>query len=94
MWTGGKSNQSGIDAAVDDGNGRFEVKTAPAAVQVSLPGATNAVKRVLISDLKGRVVASARTSASSLTIPFVAPKGNYVANVVCNGRSQSVKFAF
>lgn len=89
-----KANQSGVAAVVGAENNRFEVKTQPAALHILLPGAVNASKRVLISDLKGRVLASACTSGSSLSVPFAAPKGSYVANVVCNGRSQSVKFAF
>ena len=63
-------------------------------ITLKCPGTKGQRKRVLISDLSGHVVASANSTDTAITLPLTAPKGVYVANVVCAGRSQSVKFTF
>lgn len=70
------------------------VSTEQGKVTLKCPGTKGQRKRVLISDLVGHVVATANTTDTTITLPLNAPKGVYVANVVCSGRSQSVKFVY
>lgn len=85
---------TGIDAATANDNADVRVNVGKKSVKLDLPGAKGASKRVLISDLSGRIVASATTGATTVELPMNAAAGTYVANVVCHGRSQSVKFVF
>ncbi len=68
------------------------VATGQNGVTVTWPGTAGLDKRVLISDLKGHVLTADNNSRESFTLPTPATAGVYIVNVVCNGRSQSVKF--
>lgn len=58
------------------------------SVRVCLPGTEGAPKRMLLSDLSGRIVDSASGSDECFT--FQAPaSGIYVVNTICAGRSYS-----
>lgn len=58
------------------------------SVKVCLPGTAGASKRMLLSDLSGRIVDSANGSDECFT--FRAPaSGIYVVNTICAGRSMS-----
>lgn len=59
-------------------------------VRVCLPGTDGVAKRLLISDLEGRVVANANGVDECYTLSVPA-KGIYVVNAVCAGRSHSLK---
>ncbi len=61
-------------------------------MSVSCPATDGASKRVLISDLAGRIVAQATSTAESIVLPLRAPQGIYVANVVCGGKATNIKF--
>ncbi len=61
------------------------------AVSVTCSGTKGQSKRILVSDLTGRVLASARGTGESFRIPLNAPHGVYVVNVICAGHSQNVK---
>lgn len=61
------------------------------AVSVTCSGTKGQSKRILVSDLTGRVLASARGTGESFRIPLNAPHGVYVFNVICAGHSQNVK---
>ena len=81
--------ESGIQEVGVNGNGKLSVSAKNGAVKVCLPAAGS--KRVLVSDIAGHVLATATSADQCITLPVNAPKGIYVVNVVCNGRSQSVK---
>lgn len=70
------------DMAVESAEGTVTVKA----------GASGLSKRVIISDLAGRVLAQSTTSAASIELPVNAPRGTIVVvNLVSGGRAQSVK---
>jgi len=85
-----KEPADGIAAALGE-QPPFSVKTGRKAVTVSCPGTKGLTKRVLVSDLTGRVWAAARSTESQITLPLDAPRGTYVVNSICAGRSQSMK---
>lgn len=70
------------------------VSAQPGSVQVTCPGTQGESKRILVSDLSGRVIASATSKDESVTLPLSAPKGVYVVNTVCNGRATGTKVTF
>ncbi len=72
--------------------GDIEVSTSAGNITVSCPATQGKSKRVLISDLSGRVVAQTTSTTETITLPFRAPNGIYVANVVCAGKASNVKF--
>ncbi len=82
----------GIDGVSADASANFKVSTANNEVSVSCPATDGASKRVLISDLAGRIVAQATSTAESIVLPLRAPQGIYVANVVCGGKATNIKF--
>ncbi|MDE6536144.1 MAG: NPCBM/NEW2 domain-containing protein [Muribaculaceae bacterium] len=64
------------------------VSSAGLSVKVCLPGTEGAPKRMLLSDLGGRIVDSAKGSDECFTFRAPAP-GVYVVNTICAGRSMS-----
>ncbi len=82
---------SGIGGAVADGV-RPVVTAGSGAVSVTCPGTAGRAKRVLISDVKGVVHATATDSRETFTLNLPDAAGVYVANIVCGGRARSVKF--
>lgn len=68
-----------------------KVHARKGAVTVDCSGTKGQSKRILVSDLTGRVLTSARGTGESFRMPLDAPHGVYVVNVVCAGRSQNVK---
>lgn len=83
---------SGIDDA--EISHSIKVTTQKDAVCVSCKGTKGVTKRILVSDILGRVVSSASGKGEYFELPVQAPQGNYVVNVVCAGRSQNVKLNF
>ncbi len=71
-----------------------EVATKGSTVKVTVPGTKGSSKRILVSDAFGRVFAQGTTTKESLSLPYPAKRGEYVVNVVCNGRSQNVRFKY
>ncbi len=64
------------------------VNTAGDTVTVCMPGTEGASKRTLLSDIEGRIVASATGSGECFDFRAPAP-GLYVVNTVCAARSLS-----
>lgn len=86
-----KDVQNGIDAAgVTRALDRLTVTTDGDTVSICLPGTDGTSKRLLISDLEGRVHANATGSNECFTLQAPA-RGTYVVNVICAGRSISQK---
>ncbi|MDE6513533.1 MAG: hypothetical protein K2L05_05050, partial [Muribaculaceae bacterium] len=57
-------------------------------VKVCLPGTEGAGKRILLSDIEGRIIASAAGVSECFNFPAPAA-GIYVVNTVCTARSLS-----
>ncbi len=68
------------------------VATADSTVTVCMPGTEGTAKRLLLSDLEGRVVANASGVAECFALKAPA-NGVYVVNAVCAARSISQKVA-
>ncbi len=86
-----KKEESGINEVV--ASKALDGMTAVAdstGVRVCLPGTDGVAKRLLISDLDGRVVANANGNDECFTFSVPA-KGIYVVNATCAGRSHSLK---
>lgn len=84
-----KAGQTGITPARASAD--IRVTGRRGAVVVDCAGTEGLSKRILVSDLSGRVVASAGGSGSRFRLPLSVPHGVYAVNVVCAGRSQSKK---
>lgn len=86
--------ESGIHgAAAAEALGEMTVAVVDNAVRVCLPGTHGAAKRVLLSDVEGRVVAEA--CGTDECFEFAAPgnKGVYFVNTICAARSRTAKLA-
>ena len=73
------------------GDATVKVKGAHGSVQVDCNGTKGQTKRILVSDTTGRVVASARGTETSFSLPVKTGKGVYIVNVIHGGKSESVK---
>ena len=73
------------------GDATVKVKGAHGSVQVDCKGTKGQTKRILVSDTTGRVVASARGTETSFSLPVKTGKGVYIVNVIRGGKSESVK---
>ncbi len=82
---------SGIQA-VTDKSGKLSVKPTNNGVTVHYPGTAGISKRILVSDLAGRIVAQATSTAEEIHLPFNAENGIYIASIVAAGHSQAVRF--
>lgn len=86
-----KKDQSGIDEVVASKS--LSNMTAVAegdSVRVCLPGTDGVNKRILVSDVEGRVLANASGLGECYDLP-VSAKGICVVNAICAGRSHSLK---
>ncbi len=81
----------GITAATTDSK-PITVTPSASSVSINCLGSQGLSKRVLISDLAGRVVAQTNSDAEIITLPLNVARGIYVANVVTAGHARSVKF--
>lgn len=70
------------------------VSTDDNSVTVCLPGTGDAVKRVLVSDTEGRIVASTTSEEECINIPMTCGHGIYIVNLACAARSHSAKISF
>ncbi len=86
-----KVTATGVVATPSD-EAELSISVGANSVTVNCPATEGASKRILISDLSGRVVAQTTSSAESVTLPFRVPGGVYIANAVCNGKSRNIKF--
>lgn len=82
----GGINEVAVSKALDD----VTVSTSGDSVTVCMPGSEGVDKRLLVSDLEGRVVANCSGSGECFTLN-VPVRGVYVVNMVCAARSVSRK---
>ena len=75
------------------GDATVRVKGAHGNVQVDCKGTKGQTKRILVSDTTGRVVASARGTETSFSLPVKTGKGIYIVNIIHGGKSESVKIS-
>ena len=66
-----------------------EVKEGVIVIHTGAKNAQN--KRILVSDLSGRVVAASSGNQQTFNLAVGQSKGVFVVNVICGGKSQSVK---
>ena len=71
--------------------GNMTAKVKGDEVHVCLPGTAGVGKRLMVSDIDGRVVAHAAHSEECFTLPLPSLHGVYIVNAICAGRSHSVK---
>ncbi len=67
------------------------VEVNGSTVNVCLPGTDGASKRILLSDVQGRVLGATTTDAECAALAAPAAPGVYVVNAICAGRSVSQK---
>lgn len=84
-----KAGQVGITSALASAD--IRVAAVKGAVTVDCAGTEGLAKRILVSDLTGRVLTSGGGTGETFRLPLDAPRGVYVVNVVCAGRSQTKK---
>ncbi len=77
----------GASKAMDN----MTVEVSGPTVNVCMPGTAGAAKRILLSDVQGRVMADATTDAECAALAAPAAPGVYVVNAICAGRSVSQK---
>lgn len=85
------TGDSGLKAIADGAFEDMTVSAADGVVTVCVKGTEGASKRVLVSDLGGRVIGSATSSSACVTVPVHAAAGVYVVNVIGGGQTRSVK---
>lgn len=81
---------SGVETLRDELS-KMTVASTRGGIRVSLNGTNGIAKRVIVSDLEGRVIGNANGTATSFDIP-VENAGSYIVRVVSQGKSASVKF--
>lgn len=83
--------QSGIASVITDAVSRMTVNVTDSEITVCVPGSDDADKRILLSDLRGCIVATADGKAECFTLPRPAANGVYVINCTAAGYSHSLK---
>ncbi len=86
------SETTNIQTSTLDANAAYSVEANSGKVTIDCPATQGLSKRILISDLAGRIVAQGTTTADQTVLPLRAPRGIYVANIICEGHSRNIKF--
>ncbi len=86
------ADATGIQTSAAEENAAYSVEGETGEITIKCPSTQGLSKRILISDLAGRIVAQNRSTADCIVLPLSAPRGIYVANIVCNGCSRNIKF--
>ena len=81
-------NATGIAEATMD---NFKVNMKKGQLDIDMPNSNGLSKRVLVSDLSGRVVSSTTSTADHLKLTVNGAKGVHIINVICAGQSKSMK---
>ena len=84
-----EKKETGVSAA--SSSKKFTVVPGKGGVTVDMAGSDGMSKRIVVSDLEGRVVSALTTAASKERLD-VAP-GAYLVTVVCNAHAETVKVA-
>ena len=84
-----ESRPDGINAAT--GKATPRVSVLPGSLQVTCPGTQGRSKRILVSNLRGQVVATATGKDDTITLPVHTAKGVYIVNCTLEGRSTNTK---
>lgn len=69
----------------------FSIVGKDSNIVVNCPGTDDLSKRVIVCDDLGRVVATATSNASTITVPVKTGSGVYMTSVTCNAQSTSKK---
>lgn len=89
-----ENDLTGIGAPAAGNNPEVSVKAVAGQVQVTVPGTTGEAKRILVSDLSGRVIASATSKDETVTLPVRGAKGVFVVDCTVNGIATATKVKF
>lgn len=85
-----EKKETGVSSVASSSKG-FIVVPGKDCVTVDMPGSDGVSKRIVVSDLEGRVVSAITTTACKEKLN-VAP-GAYLVTVVCNAHAETVKVA-
>lgn len=77
----------GIASTVSAKN--FSIVAGKNCVKINMPETAGLAKRILMSDLEGRVVSGLNTTADKAKVALA--KGTYLVTVVCNAHARTVK---
>lgn len=82
--------------AVSTGNltPSLQISTQQGRITLISKGSTGRTKRILISDLKGNILASGCGTEETIHLPFRAPQGVYILNCICGGKVENMKFIY
>lgn len=83
---------TGIGSPLSDKG--FDVKAAGDGVSISCPGTAGLEKRVIVSDMGGRVVASTTSRDEEISLTLPAPRGIYAVSVTCGAQATARKVMF
>ena len=70
---------------------KFKVEAGDGCVNLDMPETEGATKRIIVSDMNGRVVGTLTTTACKARLSVA--KGAYLVTVVCNAHTDTVKVA-
>lgn len=87
-----KSGSTGISSPLSAEG--FSIKTGKGNITVSCPGTEGLEKRVIVSDMDGRVVAARTACGDKVSVALTAPRGAYAVSVTCGAQATSRKVMF
>lgn len=87
-----KSGSTGISSPLSAEG--FSIKTGKGNITVSCPGTEGLEKRVIVSDMVGRVVAARTACGDKVSVALTAPRGAYAVSVTCGAQATSRKVMF
>lgn len=85
------NTQNGIASVITDAVSQMTVNATDTEITVCIPGSNNAEKHILLSDLRGRVIATDNGSEECFTLPRPTTPGVYIVNCTAAGLSHSIK---
>ena len=83
---------TGISSPLSDKG--FDVKAEEGKVVISCPHTKGMEKRIIVSDMSGRVVASCTSNSEEITTNLSVPRGIYAVSVTCGAQATSRKVIF
>lgn len=85
-----RHDQTGVANAVS-ANPKLSAKVGKKSVKVSMEGVSGHAKRLIMSDLTGRVLCTATTDKDNIELPRPEVAGVYVINMAAAGVARSIK---
>lgn len=85
------NEQDGIASVITDAVSRMTANVSDSEITICIPGSGDSNKRILLSDLKGHIVANASGTNECFTLPKPEVPGIYIINCSAAGYSHSLK---